>query len=155
MRIEVGDITTVIDDCDAQIVSGLRLFVWRRGAECRVMAAGDRGGRGYCGPLGRFLLGFPDGQIDHINRDPLDNRRGNLRVVSAAQNQWNAGPKKNGRSKYRGVYYKPQKRRWIAQITHLGKHEQIGSFTDEREAAIAYNGRAKELRGDYAYLNQV
>jgi hypothetical protein len=50
--------------------------------------------RGKNRTLHRFILGVGDSSIivDHANKNPLDNRRENLRVVTKAQNAWNAKP---------------------------------------------------------------
>jgi hypothetical protein len=47
------------------------------------------------------------------------------------------------KSSYRGVSWKRKSRKWISQLTHKGKHEHLGSFATEVEAAIAYDKAAK------------
>jgi len=42
-------------------------------------------------------------EIDHINRDPLDNRRSNLRAVSKSVNQHNAGARRDSSTGHRGI----------------------------------------------------
>jgi hypothetical protein len=102
----------------------------------------------------RAILNAPKGkQVDHINHDLLDNRRENLRLVSQQQNQWNMRTS-TGRSKYKGVIWNKQKNRWMGLITLDGKTKYLGLFHDEWEAAQAYNKAAKELFGEYAYVNQ-
>lgn len=59
----------------------------------------------------------------------------------------------NQSSKYRGVSYSNNEKKWIAQICHNYKREVIGRFDTEIEAAEAYNKRALELKGDKAKLN--
>jgi hypothetical protein len=56
-------------------------------------------------------------------------------------------------SKYRGVTFGDN--RWIAQIYHEGKNYHIGSFINEVDAALAYNSKAIELKGEKAVLNQI
>ncbi len=74
---------------------------------------------------------------DHINGDGLDNRRENLRIVTHAQNQQNKRPNRNATSRYRGVYWRTNRRRWVAEVRHAGRHFELGYFTDEHEAARA------------------
>ena len=90
--------------------------------------------------LHRQLLGLITGdgkEVDHINGDPLDNRRANLRVLAAGQNQQNTVQPQRGSSKYRGVRWMPRQKRWYASARINGKFHHLGSFKDEREAADA------------------
>jgi hypothetical protein len=90
--------------------------------------------------------------VDHINQNKLDNRRENLRGNSHSGNSHNSFKKKEGAtSQYKGVCFK--KNRWNSEITKDKKYYYIGSFNTEREAAIAYNNKAKELYGEFACLN--
>jgi hypothetical protein len=110
--------------------------------------------------LHSFILNFPKGkQIDHINHDPLDNRKCNLRLCTNQQNSFNKGPREymDGRVKtslYKGVSWKKRNKKWCAQIMVDGKKKHIGLYKEEKEAAKAYNEFAKRLFGDFAYLNE-
>jgi len=84
--------------------------------------------------------------IDHINHDPLDNRRENLRLVSNRQNQQNK--KQKTTSKYPGVSWHKRNKRWIAQISLNGRNKFLGTFIDEGEAAKAYECACRELVGE-------
>jgi hypothetical protein len=101
----------------------------------------------------RDILGSEKGlDTDHINGNPLDNRKKNLRRCSRQQNLWNRRYD-TGKSKFRGVCHKGN--RWIAQITKDGKTIRVGSFLEEKDAAIAWNKAAEEFYGEYAYVNNV
>jgi hypothetical protein len=91
--------------------------------------------------------------IDHINNNPLDNRRLNLRVVTGAQNSLNRSPNRNKSSRYKGVSKKKDNNRFTVDICYQGKSVRIGTFEDEIEAAKAYDAAAKKYFGDFAYLN--
>lgn len=94
---------------------------------------------------------IPEGMfVDHIDGDPLNNRRGNLRVVTKAQNAANAAAR-GGVSSYRGVFQRHGK--WAAQIAKEGVRTSLGTFETEREAAAAYDEAAKSVHGEYARLN--
>jgi hypothetical protein len=60
---------------------------------------------------------------------------------------------KGGKSKYIGVYIVNEK--IYARITHKGKQIHLGTFNTEEEAALAYNVKVYELRGEFARLNKV
>jgi hypothetical protein len=94
-------------------------------------------------------------QVDHINRDKTDNRIDNLRPATNSQNCANKGRQKNNTSKYKGVYYSNYHNRWCAKIRFQGKDFHIKMTKDKDQAAIAYNQKATELFGDFAYQNQV
>ena len=68
------------------------------------------------------------GQIDHINRDTRDNRIENLRICSAAQNQYNSKRKANNTSGAKGVVYHRRCRTkpWQAKIVVAGRVVSLG-----------------------------
>ncbi len=83
------------------------------------------------------ILNPPQGMIiDHINGNGLDNRRENLRVVTTRQNQQNLHIPKS--SRYPGVIWYKQTKRWQARIKINGRSKHLGYFKDEFEAATVY-----------------
>lgn len=84
---------------------------------------------------------------DHINRNRLDNRKSNLRSVTSSQNHRNA--RIYGCSGYKGVQYLKSKNVWIATIKGVASKR----FKSKECAAVYYNRLAKEVYGEYAYLN--
>jgi len=103
--------------------------------------------------LNRFLMNpRDDEEVDHKNRDKLDHQRCNLRICDSSQNKMNR-PGKGRVSKYKGVTLYRPKNLWRARISAYGKHFFIGYFKDEVEAARAYDRWARELHGEFAYLN--
>lgn len=96
----------------------------------------------------------PDGlETDHVNGDGLDNRRANLRFVTHAQNMANALPLLGCSSRFKGVYWDKRDRRWVARIKSGGKSRRLGCFTNEKQAAHAYDAAAIAQWGEYARLN--
>jgi len=99
--------------------------------------------------------------VDHINGDGLDNRKENLRLASTTQNNWNLRKKTHnsqGRpcsSQYKGVFKDRGSDKWRARLTCNGKRYDLGKFDDEKAAARAWNKMAKQLYGDFAWLNAV
>jgi hypothetical protein len=101
----------------------------------------------------RFILNAPPGLVvDHINHDGLDNRKSNLRLCTRKQNNHNKRPQ-GKTSKYKGVYFSKLRKKFIARIQMNGKTTYIGLFTDQIAAAKAYDKKARELFGEFAYLN--
>lgn len=100
--------------------------------------------------------------VDHIDHEPTNCLRENLRVGSAMQNSANMQSFR-GNSKHKGVHYQKEqrgKKKWRAQLSLvLGKRKYgklcIGNYYTEKEAALAYNLVAKEWYGSFALLNKV
>lgn len=104
--------------------------------------------------LHREVIKCPDGLcVDHINRNKLDNRKCNLRIVTYLQNNLNKEKPKNSTSKYIGVH-KLRSGVFVGQIQFKGK-KYYKRFKTEIEAAIFYNEKAKEFFGDFARTNSV
>ena len=101
-----------------------------------------------------IILGLGKGQFtDHKNHNGLDNRIRNIRPCTRSQNQHNRLPQKNCASKYKGVGRNGNGKRWLSRIYLNNKKIYIGVFDDEIEAAQAYDAKALELYGEFAYLN--
>jgi hypothetical protein len=101
--------------------------------------------------LHRLIAGAGPGQhVDHVNRNTLDNRRGNLRICSASQNQANRGLPRTNTSGAKGVHWVPQNSCWRAQITVNGRKINLGRFQSLAEAQRAYDEAARRHFGDFA-----
>jgi bacteriophage protein len=100
--------------------------------------------------LHRVITNAPKGvQVDHINGNPLDNRKSNLRFVNNTQNSWDRGDKKGSTSKYRGVTRRKDGK-FQAQIRIGNKRRlYLGVYGDELDAYIAYCEAQKEFHGEY------
>lgn len=79
----------------------------------------------------------------------------NVRWTTSSQNNMNSRSRRNSSSKYKGVSWRKDMGMWRVKITLDRKTKHIGYFTDEVEAAKAYNKSALELFGEYAYLNKI
>jgi hypothetical protein len=101
--------------------------------------------------LHQMIITAPDGmEIDHINRNGLDNRRRNLRICTRSQNLANQGLHSNNTSGLKGVSWCRQTRKWKAQISINHKHKNLGRFEDPEEAHAAYIKAAKKYFGEFA-----
>ena len=88
--------------------------------------------------LHRIIMGEPeDLVIDHINRNPLDNRRDNLRIVSIQENLMNQGINKNNKSGVSGVSWNKKRNKWVAKIMYKNKHIFLGRFEKLEDAGKA------------------
>lgn len=103
--------------------------------------------------LHRFLLNSPQGHIDHIDGNGLNNRRNNLRLCTVSQNQMNRRKRKQLTSRYKGVYWDNDIKKWRAEIYFEGKKHVLGRTSSENEAARLYNKKAKEFFKEFAKEN--
>lgn len=149
--------------CDDEDYPLLSRFTWYMGSEMKYSA-----GYPCCFIYGKKntrkqifmhqLVGAGLTNLDHINRDKLDNRRCNLRNATSQQNSANVPKRKATKGKpcssiYKGVHKWQGKYR--AVIGFNKKAIQLGTYEQEEEAALAYNKKAKELFGEFAWLNPV
>lgn len=95
--------------------------------------------------------------IDHISRDPLDNRRCNLRFVTWAQNARNRGPLKdsNKSCKYKGVRVAKKYGYITIHITCNGIKYKESGFKSIEDAARRWNELALKHHGEFAYQNPI
>lgn len=84
-------------------------------------------------------------EIDHIDRNPSNNRWNNLRLLTRSQNQANTNTYKNNSTGIRGVHL--TKWGYRAVISLAGKNRHIGFFQTAEEASKAYQARRLEFHG--------
>lgn len=91
---------------------------------------------------------------DHISTDKLDNRRKNLRNCTKGEDSRNKHILKSNSTGFKGVYFKKQSRKFVAQIAfNACGQKHLGYFDTAREAGAAYAEAAKELHGEFARIN--
>lgn len=106
--------------------------------------------------LHRYILNVPFGMsVDHIDANPLNNCKSNLRICTQSQNLMNQRPQVGKTSKYKGVHWYKTRNQWVSKTMINKRNIFIGYFEKEEEAALAYNAKAIELFGDYARLNVI
>lgn len=92
---------------------------------------------------------WPEGEIDHINQQPADNRIENLRVATKSLNMRNAARSRANTSGATGVVWYKRKSKWHARITVDGKQRSLGYY-DSFEDAVSARKRANERWGFHA-----
>jgi DNA repair exonuclease SbcCD nuclease subunit len=106
------------------------------------------------GVLHRVILDAEKGElVDHKDGNGLNNRRENIRIVTPQQNQHNRGKHKKLSSRFKGVSWSKADQCWRAFIYFNWQQIYIGRFSDEIEAAKAYDAAALKYHKEYARLN--
>lgn len=104
----------------------------------------------------KYIFNNPNTIIDHINGNTLDNRKCNLRICTKSENRRNSKKPKNAKtSKYKGVYFFKDSKKWRARIRVLDKLIDLGLHINEIDAAKAYNEAAIKYFGEFAKLNNI
>lgn len=80
---------------------------------------------------------FPNGNIDHINGNGLDNTINNLRDVSHGENLKNLKLSNKNTSGFNGVRFLKQRNKWVAKIQVEGKCIHLGCFDNKKDAVAA------------------
>ena len=80
---------------------------------------------------------FPENGLDHIDKDPSNNRVENLREVSRTCNARNCGNHKNNTSGVKGICWNKTRKRWMSRIRVIGDEKFLGVYKDFFEAVLA------------------
>lgn len=92
-------------------------------------------------------------RVDHVDHNGLNNCRFNLRETNCSLNGANRRSNQGSSSKFKGVTWNKQKKKWMAAIKTGGVSMYLGYFTDPVNAAHVYDTAAMELFGEHAGLN--
>lgn len=96
----------------------------------------------------RIVIGAKQGEfVDHINGNPLDNRRENLRICTHAQNMKNRKISAKNTSGFKGVY--ADRNRWRSEIRCDGKKYALGTFSTPDLAHDAYVRASEQLHKEF------
>lgn len=133
----------IVDDDDFEIVKNHKWCIHHG------YAVSSRGIR-----MHRLIMNCPDSkEVDHINRNRLDNRKENLRICTRTENCRNRGENKDNTSGYKGVNFHKPLGKWRAKIVLNNKHIHLGYFDNPKDAARAYNDAAK--KNGFGFLNEI
>ena len=145
---------TIIDLADVGKIKHFKWYAIKRQG-CLVVGTMSKGALEY---MPNIIMNFNSNRfkmIDHRDRNPLNNRRANLRVCNQSQNQMNKKIPKNNTSGYKGVCWVKNRKTWKACIRANGENLYLGSFKDKIDAAQAYNKAAIKHFGEFACLNSI
>ena len=93
---------------------------------------------------------FPDKSIDHINRDPSDNRISNLRLATRSQNNMNSKVRDDNTSGVSGVTWCKERQKWLSRIIVDGKSKNLGRTPDKAEAIRVRKEAERMHYGEFA-----
>lgn len=123
---------TIVDDEDFEYLNQWKWKYHKDNYACRTITGGS------LVYMHRIVNKTPKGCLtDHINRNGLDNRRANLRIVTYSQNGFNTGIWKHNTSGIKGVCWDKQKNKWEARIMINQKTIHLGFYSDIKDAAKA------------------
>jgi hypothetical protein len=97
----------------------------------------------------------PKIQVDHINNNPLDNRKCNLRLCNAAQNARNTKFRSTNTTGYKGVFLQKRSGRYTSSIGVNKERYYLGIYNTPEQAALAYNEASRKYHGEYGYINKI
>lgn len=148
-----------VDDSDYNLVNAFKWYLdknYKRDIDIFYASSYLRGRKIRMHTL---IMNTPKGmEVDHKNTNTLDNRRGNLRIVTRQQNIWNRSIQRNNRSGFKGVYKDNSCRghkKYRARIRFNGKVKMSSRMLTPEEAALIYNKWALECYGEFAKINQL
>jgi len=128
----------LFDECDRELVESRKWCVqgWKKHVFHTTGWGGSKPGTRKTTYLSREIIGAGPGEVvDHINCNPLDNRRCNLRIVTTGENSQNRkGANIGNVSGTRGVWWAKDRQKWRAQATVNYKIHHLGQFSSIEEA---------------------
>lgn len=138
---------------DASDYAMLSAYTWHASEKGYASGTVNLDGKRVTVRMHRLLMGLLNGdprQIDHINGDPTDNRRCNLRICTLADNNRNRKAQKTNTTGLKGVHMDKETGFFISQIQNQGKKVYLGYYKTAEEAHAAYCKAATELHGEFA-----
>jgi len=147
----------IVDDNDFDWLNQWKWCAAKSRCGYRAVRSIKKDGKWTTCSMSRFILNAPIHLlVDHKNHIIHDNRKSNLRLCTPSQNCANQIIKLGGASKHKGVSYdtsRKRNKRWVARLNSCGNYINLGRFLTEIEAAKAYDAKAKEVYGEFAYTN--
>lgn len=136
---------------DPEDIPKVNMYKWGVNSEGYIVTGGNKANGYKHIKMHDLLIDVPEKCfVDHINHNPYDNRKCNLRVCTLQQNNYNRGLRKDNKTGVRGVAFDPASMKWMASIGCNGKHYTIGRYNTFDEAVAARLAAEKEYFGEFA-----
>lgn len=124
---------------DAEDVNKVRNYKWRI-SHNHVVTGNKYKGKNNVKDLSWIILNIQniqDNVVDHINHNPFDNRKSNLRICKQNENTQNVSIKNNNSSGFVGISYLKKRNKWNAEIKINYKKIHLGEYVDIKKAVYA------------------
>lgn len=105
-------------------------------------------------PMHRVIMGLQKGdklEVDHIDHNPLNNQRSNLRIVTKSQNQMNRSLGVNNTSGITGIHWDKIRSKWVVQVRHNKTLVYKKRFDSYKDAVAARKAAIQLAYGEYAF----
>lgn len=153
----------LVDDKDFELVSKYKWSAGkhgRRDGEYCAMSHKKVNGKYRTIRMHSLIMNPPKGfVVDHINHDPLDNRRDNLRICTTKQNRHNSREASNSVSGYKGISrHSTENDRyvyWRVRFMVNGQNKSFGVFKNLQEAIRVYNEAVRKHHGEFAVIHSI
>lgn len=149
-----GEFKVLVDNEDFKLVSEFTWYIERqKGNKFRVSTRI----KNKIVRIHRFILNVTNSnlQIDHIDGNPLNNQKNNLRICNNKENSRNKNKTLRCNSGFKGVRYEKERKKFRASITVNYKSIFLGRFNKAIDAAKAYNKAALKYFGEFSKLNEI
>lgn len=139
---------TLVDNDDFEELNKYKWYFGPNGCAARAI-------KGKTVLMHRVIMNPPSNLlVDHIDGNPLNNCKNNLRITNKYGNKRNCKSHINSASKYKGVTIFPKRKtRFAASIRIDNKLIWLGRFKIEEEAAKSYDEKAREYFGEFGRYN--
>lgn len=137
------------DEDDYEMVSS---YIWYETKAGYIMTRVSKTKQIFLHRLVMFGSGLDEANlvVDHINRNPRDCRKNNLRVCTGGQNAKNHSLSKANKSGVTGVIWRPNEQKWQAYICVAGKMKSLGYYRNKEDAIIKRKNAEQEYYGEFA-----
>jgi hypothetical protein len=147
---------TLVDDDDFGWLNQWKWQIRKKGTDkfYPIRSERYRGGRRTIS-MARIIMDAPKNKfVDHIDGNPLNNQKYNLRLCTNGENRWNSRKAEmKCSSRYKGVSWSNATNKWKAEISFKWNKIYLGIFKEEENAAKAYDRAARKYFGEFARPN--